>query len=187
MLLMQTQKNDVALDKEQLLFLTGGQDKAIDEDMDEQPIQDLDINVVNVFQLDNCDAFDSDVDEAPTAQTMASVLVKFSIKLSVGERPESRAAGMRYWTSRQEDRQTFQEYLHIVSYVLCISIMIDKNEKGQSRLEVVLDLDGGLLQFLQQVFPEQSPSEMVLHQLTSECLHLSVYPDNTVEYVVARM
>nr|GEU50501.1 retrovirus-related Pol polyprotein from transposon TNT 1-94 [Tanacetum cinerariifolium] len=41
MLLMQAQENGVALDEEQLLFLT-----------------------------DDCDAFDSDVDEAPTAQTM---------------------------------------------------------------------------------------------------------------------
>ncbi|GJY64154.1 hypothetical protein Tco_0465614 [Tanacetum coccineum] len=32
--------------------------------------QDLALNVDNVFQADDCDAFDSDVDEAPTAQTM---------------------------------------------------------------------------------------------------------------------
>nr|GEU79333.1 retrovirus-related Pol polyprotein from transposon TNT 1-94 [Tanacetum cinerariifolium] len=31
---------------------------------------DLALNVDNVFQTDNCDAFDSDVDEAPTVQTM---------------------------------------------------------------------------------------------------------------------
>ncbi|GKA25772.1 hypothetical protein Tco_0711881 [Tanacetum coccineum] len=45
----------------------GGQDNAIDEDVDEQPIQDLALNVDNVLQADDCDAFDSDVDEAPTA------------------------------------------------------------------------------------------------------------------------
>ncbi|GJU13130.1 integrase, catalytic region, zinc finger, CCHC-type containing protein [Tanacetum coccineum] len=33
-------------------------------------IQDLALIVDNVFQVDDCDAFDSDVDEAPTAQTM---------------------------------------------------------------------------------------------------------------------
>ncbi|GJT16252.1 retrovirus-related pol polyprotein from transposon TNT 1-94 [Tanacetum coccineum] len=60
----------VALDEEQLLFIAGGQDNAIDEDVDEQPVQDLALNVDNVFQADDCDAFDSDVDEAPTAQTM---------------------------------------------------------------------------------------------------------------------
>ncbi|GJS85608.1 retrovirus-related pol polyprotein from transposon TNT 1-94 [Tanacetum coccineum] len=70
MLLMQAQDNGVALDEEQLLFITGGQDNAIDEDVDEQPVQDLALNVDNVFQADDCDAFDYDVDEAPIAQTM---------------------------------------------------------------------------------------------------------------------
>ncbi|GJU96086.1 retrovirus-related pol polyprotein from transposon TNT 1-94 [Tanacetum coccineum] len=64
------QENKVALDKEQLLFIAGGQDNAIDEYIDEQYVQDLALNVDNVFQADDCDAFDSDVDEAPTAQTM---------------------------------------------------------------------------------------------------------------------
>nr|GEX89088.1 hypothetical protein [Tanacetum cinerariifolium] len=48
----------------------GGQDNAFDDDVDEQPVQDLALNVANVFQADDCDTFDSDVDEAPTAQTM---------------------------------------------------------------------------------------------------------------------
>ncbi|GKF28141.1 hypothetical protein Tco_0094483, partial [Tanacetum coccineum] len=70
MLLMQAQENGVALDEEQLLFIAGGQDNDVDEDVDEQLVQDLALNVDNVFQANNCDAFDSDVDEAPTAQTM---------------------------------------------------------------------------------------------------------------------
>ncbi|GJV78285.1 retrovirus-related pol polyprotein from transposon TNT 1-94 [Tanacetum coccineum] len=37
MLLMQAQENGVALDEEQLLFIAGGQDNTIDEDVDEQP------------------------------------------------------------------------------------------------------------------------------------------------------
>nr|GEX32287.1 integrase, catalytic region, zinc finger, CCHC-type, peptidase aspartic, catalytic [Tanacetum cinerariifolium] len=73
MLLMQVQENGVALDEEQLLFLTGGQDNAFDDDVDEQPVQDLALNVDNVFQADDCDAFDSDVNEAPTTQTMFMV------------------------------------------------------------------------------------------------------------------
>ncbi|GJV32540.1 hypothetical protein Tco_1392940, partial [Tanacetum coccineum] len=48
MLLMQAQENVVALDEEQLIFIAGRQDNAADD----------------------CDAFDSDVDEAPTTQTM---------------------------------------------------------------------------------------------------------------------
>ncbi|GJT96735.1 retrovirus-related pol polyprotein from transposon TNT 1-94 [Tanacetum coccineum] len=70
MLLMQAQENRVALDEEQLLFLAGGHDNAVDEDVDEQPVQDLALNVDNVFQADDCDAFDIDVEKAPTAQTM---------------------------------------------------------------------------------------------------------------------
>ncbi|GKB31942.1 integrase, catalytic region, zinc finger, CCHC-type containing protein [Tanacetum coccineum] len=70
MLLMQAQENGVALDEEQLLFIAGGQDNAIDEDVDEQPVQDLTLNLDNMFQVDDCDTFDSDIDEAPTAQTM---------------------------------------------------------------------------------------------------------------------
>ncbi|GJW77627.1 retrovirus-related pol polyprotein from transposon TNT 1-94 [Tanacetum coccineum] len=49
---------------------TEWKDNAIDEDMDEQPVQDLALNVDNVFQADDSDAFDFDVNEAPTAQTM---------------------------------------------------------------------------------------------------------------------
>ncbi|GJY83051.1 retrovirus-related pol polyprotein from transposon TNT 1-94 [Tanacetum coccineum] len=67
MLLMQAQENGVVLDEEWLLFLAGGQDNAIDEVVDEQPVQDLALNVDNVFQADDCDAYDSDVDEAPIA------------------------------------------------------------------------------------------------------------------------
>ncbi|GJS02627.1 hypothetical protein Tco_0319135 [Tanacetum coccineum] len=48
----------------------GEQDNAVDEDVDEQLVQDLALNVDNVFQADDNDAFDSDVDEAHTTQTM---------------------------------------------------------------------------------------------------------------------
>ncbi|GJZ36903.1 hypothetical protein Tco_0583094 [Tanacetum coccineum] len=51
-------KSRVALDEEQLLFIIGGQDNVVDEDVDEQPVQDLALNVDNVFQVDDCDAFD---------------------------------------------------------------------------------------------------------------------------------
>ncbi|GKC81388.1 hypothetical protein Tco_1137105 [Tanacetum coccineum] len=58
------------LDEEQLLFHAGGHDTAVDEDVNESPVQYLALNVDNVFQADECDAFDSNVDEAPTTQTM---------------------------------------------------------------------------------------------------------------------
>nr|GFC23695.1 hypothetical protein [Tanacetum cinerariifolium] len=70
MLLMQAQENGVALDAEQQLFLAGGPANAFDDDVDEQLVQDLALNVDNVLQAEDCDAFDSDVDEASTSQTM---------------------------------------------------------------------------------------------------------------------
>ncbi|GJW01555.1 putative ribonuclease H-like domain-containing protein [Tanacetum coccineum] len=103
MLLMQAQENGVVLDEEQLLFIAGGQTNTFDDDMDEAPVQDLALDVLswirrmkelgyavlgienapfnedNVFQADQCDAFDSDVDEAPTAQTM------FMVNLSLAD------------------------------------------------------------------------------------------------------
>ncbi|GJZ11446.1 retrovirus-related pol polyprotein from transposon TNT 1-94 [Tanacetum coccineum] len=51
MLLMQAQENGVALDEEQLLFIAGGQDNVVDEDVDEQPVQDLALNVEMCFKL----------------------------------------------------------------------------------------------------------------------------------------
>nr|GFC14995.1 hypothetical protein [Tanacetum cinerariifolium] len=42
----------------------GGPDNAFDDDVDEQPVKDLALNVDNVFQDEDCDAFDSDVNEA---------------------------------------------------------------------------------------------------------------------------
>nr|GEX95035.1 hypothetical protein [Tanacetum cinerariifolium] len=51
-MLIQVKQDRVALDEEQLLFLAGGQDTAIDEDVDEKPVQDLALNVDNVFQVD---------------------------------------------------------------------------------------------------------------------------------------
>ncbi|GJY46245.1 hypothetical protein Tco_0435308 [Tanacetum coccineum] len=48
----------VALDEEQLLFLAGGQDNTVDEDVDEKPVHDLALNVDNVFQADDYPVYD---------------------------------------------------------------------------------------------------------------------------------
>nr|GEU83681.1 retrovirus-related Pol polyprotein from transposon TNT 1-94 [Tanacetum cinerariifolium] len=68
----------VTVDEEQLLFIIGGQDNIVDDDVDEQPIHDLALNVDNVFQADDCDDFDSDVDEAPTAENMFMANISFA-------------------------------------------------------------------------------------------------------------
>nr|GEU47229.1 retrovirus-related Pol polyprotein from transposon TNT 1-94 [Tanacetum cinerariifolium] len=87
MLLMQAQENRVALDAKQLLFLVGGQDNVFDDDVDEQLIQDLALNMDNVFQADDCDAFDSNVDEALTSQTMFMANLSFADPVTDEARP----------------------------------------------------------------------------------------------------
>ncbi|GKA57686.1 hypothetical protein Tco_0756874 [Tanacetum coccineum] len=52
---VQGQETGVSLDEEQLLFLTGGQDNAIDEDVDEQPVQDLALNTMFMANLSSAD------------------------------------------------------------------------------------------------------------------------------------
>ncbi|GJW23049.1 hypothetical protein Tco_0033671 [Tanacetum coccineum] len=75
-------------------------DNAIDEDMDEQPIQDLALNVDNVFQADDCDAYDSNVDEAPMAQTMfmANLSSADPVYDEVGPSYDSDVLSERYMT-----------------------------------------------------------------------------------------
>ncbi|GJS40812.1 retrovirus-related pol polyprotein from transposon TNT 1-94 [Tanacetum coccineum] len=70
MLLMQAQENGVVLDEEEILFLACKQGNTFDADVDNQPVQDLALNEDNIFQADECDAFDSDVNDEPTAQTI---------------------------------------------------------------------------------------------------------------------
>ncbi|GJU04423.1 retrovirus-related pol polyprotein from transposon TNT 1-94 [Tanacetum coccineum] len=48
----------------------GEQGNTFDADVDNQPVQDLALNEDNIFQADECDAFDSNVDDEPTTQTI---------------------------------------------------------------------------------------------------------------------
>nr|GEV66785.1 hypothetical protein [Tanacetum cinerariifolium] len=82
----------------------GGQDNTFDDDVDEQPVQDLELNVDNVFQAEDCDAFDSDVDEAPTAQTM------FMANLS-SVNPITDEAGPSYDSDILSEVQDHDQYL----------------------------------------------------------------------------
>ncbi|GJW04291.1 integrase, catalytic region, zinc finger, CCHC-type containing protein, partial [Tanacetum coccineum] len=70
MLLLQAQENGAVLDEEELLFLVGEQPNTFDADVDNQPVRDLARNENNIFQADECDAFDSNVDDEPTSQSI---------------------------------------------------------------------------------------------------------------------
>nr|GEX62517.1 retrovirus-related Pol polyprotein from transposon TNT 1-94 [Tanacetum cinerariifolium] len=100
-----------------------GQDNAFDDDVDEQPVQDLELNVDNVFQADDCDAFDSDVDEAPTAQTM------FMANLSSAD-PVTDEAGPSYDSdiiSEVPDHDHYQDAAcaHHEEHVMPDSVQLD--------------------------------------------------------------
>nr|GEX20220.1 hypothetical protein [Tanacetum cinerariifolium] len=116
----QAQENGVALDTEQLLFLAGGPDNAFNDD-------DLALNVDNVFQAEDCDAFDSNVDEAPTSQTM------FMANLSSVD-PITDEVGPSYdWDILSEVRD-YDQYLddtcayqeeHVMHYSVQIDHVVD--------------------------------------------------------------
>ncbi|GKB63430.1 retrovirus-related pol polyprotein from transposon TNT 1-94, partial [Tanacetum coccineum] len=102
MLLMNAHENGVVLDEEQLLFLVGEQVTNFDDDVD-----DLALNVDHVFEADQCDAFDSDVDEAPTTQTM------FMVNLS-SEDPIYDEVGPSYDSNtpfKVQDHDTFVDHM----------------------------------------------------------------------------
>nr|GEV02252.1 integrase, catalytic region, zinc finger, CCHC-type, peptidase aspartic, catalytic [Tanacetum cinerariifolium] len=125
MLLMQAQENGVALDEDQLLFLAGGQDNTIDEDVDEQHVQDLALNVDNVFQAYNFNAFYSDVDEVPMVQTM------FMANLSSAD-PVYDEADPSY------DSNILFEVLEIIRAVFIPAFGKDQGSPGD---KIICDLD----------------------------------------------
>ncbi|GKF06515.1 hypothetical protein Tco_0037183, partial [Tanacetum coccineum] len=63
-LLILVKLNPLILDEEQSLFLAGEQITNFDDDVDDSPENDLALNVDHIFEADQCDTFDSDVDEA---------------------------------------------------------------------------------------------------------------------------
>ncbi|GJS85431.1 retrovirus-related pol polyprotein from transposon TNT 1-94 [Tanacetum coccineum] len=107
MLLMQAQENGAVLDEEQLLFLAGEQVTNFDDDVDDPPEKDLALNVDHIFEADQCDAFDSDVDEAPNIQTM------FMVNLS-SEDPIYDEVGPSYDSNTPfevQDHDTFVDHM----------------------------------------------------------------------------
>nr|GEV57904.1 hypothetical protein [Tanacetum cinerariifolium] len=118
------QENGVALDAEQLLFITGGQDNVFDDDVDEQLVHDLALNMDNVFQADDYEAFDSDVDEAPTAQTL------FMANLSSAD-PVTDEAGPSYDLNILSEVPDYKHYLdaacvHHEGHVTHDNIQLDR-------------------------------------------------------------
>ncbi|GJU68833.1 hypothetical protein Tco_1255092 [Tanacetum coccineum] len=108
MLLMQAQESGAVLDEEQSLFLAGEQVTNVDDDVDDSTENDLALNVDHIFEADECDAFDSDVDEGPTSQTM------FMANLT-SEDPIYDEAGTSYDSNNPfevQDHDTFVDHMN---------------------------------------------------------------------------
>ncbi|GKD24059.1 hypothetical protein Tco_1225762 [Tanacetum coccineum] len=78
-----------------------------DDDVDDLPEKDLALNVDYIFEADQCDAFDSDVNEAPNIQTM------FMVNLS-SEDPIYNEAGPSYDSNTSfevQDHDTFVDHM----------------------------------------------------------------------------
>ncbi|GJV40570.1 hypothetical protein Tco_1419010 [Tanacetum coccineum] len=91
--------------------LSGGQDNDVDEDVNEQPVHDLALNVDNVFQADDCDAFNNVVDNSLTAE-----LATYKEQVELYER--------RAKFELTEREQKINEQLRIV--------IVDRNRKEES-------------------------------------------------------
>ncbi|GKG42031.1 hypothetical protein Tco_0473782, partial [Tanacetum coccineum] len=78
-----------------------------DDDVDDPTEKDLTLNVDHIFEADQCDAFDSNVDEAPNIHTM------FMVNLS-SEDPIYDEAGPSYDSNtpfKVQDHDTFVDHM----------------------------------------------------------------------------
>ncbi|GJT02665.1 hypothetical protein Tco_0823834 [Tanacetum coccineum] len=116
MLLMIAHENGVVLDEEQLLFLAGEQVTNFNDDVD-----DLALNVDDVFEADQCDAFESDVDEAPTIQTM--FMVNLSSKIQ----------------SMMKPGRSYDSILRVLSHEMRFVVNILNSMNATSTVKIVLN------------------------------------------------
>ncbi|GJW37274.1 hypothetical protein Tco_0060194 [Tanacetum coccineum] len=160
MMVDRTEENRVVLDEEQLLFIGGGQANMFDDDVDEAHVQDLSLNEDHVFQADQCDAFDFDVDEAPTGQTM------FMANLSSAD-PIYDKAGPSYDSDIVFEVQDHDNYLDSVDEYQEVHKM---HNDGQQNYVVNSDAeytsDGNIIPYDQYV---KNNTEQVL-QIVNESL-----------------
>ncbi|GJX66573.1 hypothetical protein Tco_0300916 [Tanacetum coccineum] len=116
-----------------------GQAKPIVENITnfDDDVDDLALNVDHVFEADQCDAFDSDVDEAPTTQTM------FMVNLS-SEDPIYDEVGPSYDSNTPfevQDHDTFVDHMdeyHEVheSKIMDLKAQLEGNLKVATRSSV---------------------------------------------------
>ncbi|GJY91044.1 hypothetical protein Tco_0506240 [Tanacetum coccineum] len=146
-----------------------GHDNAIDEDVDEQPFRIIH-KVDNVFQTDDCDAFDSDVDEAPMAQAM------FMANLSYAD-PVYDKTSPSYDSDILSEEENLKKELHSVKLQLASTINHNKSmveevtslkkdfkQKENKYLEEFLDMKA-LKEKVEDKLYKQDQSLQTVHML----------------------
>ncbi|GJV04246.1 retrovirus-related pol polyprotein from transposon TNT 1-94 [Tanacetum coccineum] len=172
MLLMQAQENGAVLDEEQLLFLAGEHVTNFDDDVDDPPGKDLALNVDHIFEADQCDAFDSDVDEAPNIKTM------FMVNLSSKD-PIYDEAGPSYNSNtlfEVQDHDTFVNHMDEYNEVQKMQNDVQHNYVVDTDAEYTSD--DGVQQGVQSRLANK-PDKVVNDSLTSE---LARYKELVGEY-----
>ncbi|GJZ45603.1 hypothetical protein Tco_0593199 [Tanacetum coccineum] len=144
MLLMQAQENGAVLDEEQSLFLAGEQVTNADDDVDDSTENDLALNVDHIFEADECDAFDSDVNEGPTSQVSLTSedLIYDEARPSYDSNDPFEIHGKRYVDETLEDQVSYVNDRSCVPYnALDVTALVEQNdcykvelEKGQTIL-----------------------------------------------------
>ncbi|GKA82633.1 hypothetical protein Tco_0789381 [Tanacetum coccineum] len=99
------------------------------ENGDEQPVQDLALNVDNVFQADDCDAYERIVDEAPYAQTMFMAIIHWDKEENL--KKELHSVKLQLASTIQHNKLMVDEVT---------SLKKDFNQKENKYLEEFLDL-----------------------------------------------
>ncbi|GJS18353.1 hypothetical protein Tco_0412825 [Tanacetum coccineum] len=112
----------------------------IDDDVDDSPENDLALNVDHVFEADECDAFDSDVDEGPTTQTMfmTNLTIEDPITMNPGHQMTQTLCRYKiiipFYVEDNEDH-VVQRNVSSVRNDALMSILDEMHEQGvQSRL-----------------------------------------------------
>ncbi|GJV72202.1 hypothetical protein Tco_1492197, partial [Tanacetum coccineum] len=113
-----------------------------DEDVDNSPENDLALNMDHIFEADECDAFESDVDEGPTTQTMfmtnlTSERSKSMMKSSIIDSNTSCMSNIIPYDQYVEDNEehVVQSNVSSVRNDALMSILDEMHEQGvQSRL-----------------------------------------------------
>ncbi|GKB46492.1 retrovirus-related pol polyprotein from transposon TNT 1-94, partial [Tanacetum coccineum] len=115
----------------------GGNVTNFDDDMDDPPEKDLALNVDHIFEADQCDAFDSDVDEAPNIQTI------FMVNLS-SEDPIYDEVGLSYDSNTPFEVQDHDTFIDHMDDRSCdpynandVTGLLEQNERLRAEIEKV--------------------------------------------------